>query len=69
MHMFRLNPMHFGHSGRDLSLGTRMIAQPELIRPFQVHFPIKGDFKFKIKKKNVSKAEVNVNILKLRTVN
>lgn len=60
--------MHFGHFGRDLSLGTRMIAQPELIRPFQAHFPIKGDFKFEIKNKNVSKAEANVNVLKLGAV-
>lgn len=45
-----------------------MIAQPELVRPFRVHFPIKRDVKFKIKIKNVSQAEANVNILKLGAV-
>lgn len=46
-----------------------MIAQPELIRPFGVHFPMKGDFKFKTKIRNVSKAEANVHLLKLGAVN
>lgn len=47
--LFRLNSkMLFGQFWRDLCR-TRVIAQPELIRPFQIHFPMKRDFKYKIK--------------------
>ena len=44
VHLFRLNSkMHVGQFWRDLCR-TRAIAQPELIRPFQIHFPMKRDF-------------------------
>lgn len=67
--LFRLNFKCIVVTFEGTSLGTRTIAQPELIRPFQIHFPGKRDFQCKNDNKNGSKAEASGNILKLRAVN